>query len=151
VEVAIHTGMRRGELLSLRWEQIRNGFIYLTETKSGKARQIPINNQVARALQKLRQKNQLKSPFIFCRPDGNRLFEVMQSFANACRKAIDGFRFHDLRHTFASQLIMNGIILKAVQELLGDSDLKMTMRYAHLPQAHLQEAVAVLNKLVNGH
>jgi integrase len=127
--MALHTGMRRGELLSLQWDQIRNGFIYLTETKSGKARQIPINDQVARVLQKLRQQNQLKSPFVFCDANGKRFYEVKQSLASACRRAgIEGFRFHDLRHTFASQLVMNGVGLKAVQELLGHADLKMTKR-----------------------
>lgn len=129
VEGAIHTGMRRGELLSLQWDQIRNGFIYLAETKSGKARQIPINDRVARVLQKLRQQNQLKSPFVLCDANGKRFYEVKRSFASACRRAgIEGFRFHDLRHTFASQLVMNGVGLKAVQELLGHADLKMTMR-----------------------
>jgi len=102
--------------------------------------------------QKLRQKNHLKSPFVFCGSDGTRFYDVRRSFTTACRKAgVEGFRFHDLRHTFASQLVMNGVGLKAVQELLGHSDLKMTMRYAHLSQAHLQEAVAVLNKLGDGH
>jgi integrase len=96
VEVAIHTGMRRGELLSLKWEQINNGLIYLTETKSGKPRQIPINDQVARVPQRLRQKNHLKSPFIFCGPDGKRFYDVRRSFTTACRKAgVEGFRFHD--------------------------------------------------------
>ena len=61
------------------------------------------------------------------------------------RAGLENFRFHDLRHTFASHLVMNGVGLKAVQELLGHADIKMTMRYAHLSQAHLRDAVAVLN------
>jgi site-specific recombinase XerD len=89
---------------------------------------------------------------VFCDSEGRRFYEVKRSFASACRRAgIEAFRFHDLRHTFASQLVMNGISLKAVQELLGHADIKMTMRYSHLSQAHLQDAVAVLNKIGNGH
>jgi site-specific recombinase XerD len=81
-------------------------------------------------------------------PDLTRCSEVKKSFAKVCRKAgIVDFRFHDLRHTFASHLVMKGVSLKAVQELLGHADLTMTMRYAHLSKAHLQEAVAVLNNL----
>jgi integrase len=148
VEVALVTGMRRGELLGLKWEQIRNGFIYLTETKSGKARQIPVNDRLDAVLRDLRRKNHLKSEYVFCDPQGRRFHEVKRSFASACRRAgIGDFRFHDLRHTFASHLVMNGVSLKAVQELLGHSDLTMTMRYAHLSQAHLKEAVAALNQL----
>ena len=68
---------------------------------------------------------------------------MKRSFASACKKAgLADFRFHDLRHTFASHMVMNGLGLKAVQELLGLADIKMTMRYAHL-----KEAVAVLNNL----
>ena len=63
---------------------------------------------------------------------------------------MEDFHFHDLRHTFASHLVMNGVGLKAVQELLGHADMKMTMRYAHLSHEHLREAVSVLNKLGNG-
>jgi len=152
VETALLTGMRRGELLSLKWEQIRNGLIYLTKTKSGKARQIPINDRLAEVFRGVRRVNQLEAPYVFCDSKGRRLWEVKRSFASACRRAeIEAFRFHDLRHTFASHLVMNGVGLKAVQELLGHSDLKMTMRYAHLSRAHLKEAVAVLNKIGNGH
>lgn len=147
-EIALHTGMRRGEVLGLKWEQVRNGFIYLKETKSGKSRQIPINDQAARVFRDLRKKNQLKSPYVFCDAKGNRFYEVKRSFTSACKKAgLEDFRFHDLRHTFASHLVMNGVGLKAVQELLGHADLTMTMRYAHLSQGHLQAAVAVLNVL----
>jgi integrase len=151
VEVALLTGMRRGELLSLKWEQIRNGFLYLTETKSGKARQIPINNRLAEVLKEVRRGNQLKSPYVFCGPDGKRFLEVKRSFASACRRAgIEAFRFHDLRHTFASQLVMRGASLKAVQELLGHASLAMTMRYAHLSHEHLKDSVNLLNDMPGG-
>jgi len=101
------------------------------ETKSGKARKIPINDRLA----EVRRGNQLKSPYVFCDSQGRRFLEVKRSFASACRKAgIEAFRFHDLRHTFASQLVMRGAGLKAVQELLGHASLAMNMRYAHLSQ-----------------
>jgi integrase len=148
VEVAILTGMRREEILGLKWEQIRNGLIYLTKTKANKARQIPINDRLAGVFKELRQANQLKSEYVFCDAQGRRFHEVKRSFATACRRAgLDDFRFHDLRHTFASHLVMKGVSLKAVQELLGHADLKMTMRYAHLSKEHLRDAMAVLNNL----
>lgn len=152
VETALLTGMRRGELLGLKWEQIRNGFIYLTETKSGESRQLPINDRLAQVFRDIRKQNQFKSEYVFTGPDGKRFYEVKRSFAGACRRAgIEDFRFHDLRHTFASHLVMAGVNLKAVQELLGHADIKMTMRYSHLSQAHLKDAVAVLNNLGDGH
>ena len=153
VETALLTGMRRGELLSLKWEQIRNGFIYLEAAmvKSGKGRQIPINDRLAEVFKEVRRGNQLKSEFVFCDSQGRRFSQVKRSFASACRRAgIEAFRFHDLRHTFASRLVMRGASLKAVQELLGHADLKMTMRYAHLSHEHLRDSVNLLNDLPSG-
>lgn len=160
VETALLSGMRRGEILSLRWEQIRNGFIYLegAMTKSGKGRQIPVNDKLQKvfnglrqkALQELRQRqtHEIKSQYVFCDSQGRRFKEVRGSFRSACRRAgIEDFRFHDLRHTFASQLIMNGASIKAVQELLGHASLAMTMRYSHLSKGHLRDAVNLLNTL----
>jgi integrase len=150
VQVALLTGMRKGELLSLKWEQIRHSLIYLTETKGNKARQIPVNNRLDQVFKELRWTNQLKSEFVFCDGQGRRFVKIDGGFNAACRRAgIQDFRFHDLRHTFASHLVMEGVNLKAVQELLGHADLKMTMRYAHLSKGHLQEAVAMLNGLID--
>jgi site-specific recombinase XerD len=76
---------------------------------------------------------------------------VKRSFASACKKAgIEAFRFHDLRHTFASQLVMRGASLKAGQELWGHASLAMTMRYAHLSHEHLKDSVNLLNDLPSG-
>jgi integrase len=151
VETALLTGMRRGEVLSLKWEQIRNGFIYLQETKANKARQIPINDRLAEVFREVRRGNHLKSPYVFCDFRGNRFQAVKRSFATVCKRAgLENVRFHDLRHTFASHLVMKGASLKAVQELLGHADIKMTMRYSHLSQAHLKESVSLLNFLPCG-
>ena len=77
--------------------------------------------------------------------------DIKKSFATAMRKArIHDFRFHDLRHTFASHLIMAGIDLTTVRELLGHKDIKMTLRYAHLAPSHKVRAVDVLDSTING-
>jgi integrase len=148
VETAILSGMRLEELLSLKWEQIRNKQIYLTETKYSKPRQIPINGRLAEVFREVRHGNQLKSPYVFCNSRGRRYKEIRKPFHGACRRAgIEDFKFHDLRHTFASHLIMQGAGLAAVGKLLGHADIKMTMRYSHLSQAHLQETVFLLDNL----
>lgn len=151
VETALLTGMRREELLSLRWDQVRDGFIHLAVTKSGKGRKIPINQRLEALLKRQRQLNQLISDYVFCDGEGKRFYDVRGAFRGACRRAgIDygqdgGFTFHDLRHTFASWLVMRGVGLMAVKELLGHASLTMTMRYAHLSPGHLQEAMATLD------
>ncbi len=148
VETALLTGMRRGEMLSLKWDHIRHGNIYLEGgmCKSGKGRKIPISDQLDEVLKGVRQGNQLKSPYVFCDSDGHRFYSVKRSFAGACRRAgIEDFHFHDLRHTFASRLVMRGASIKAVQELLGHASLAMTMRYSHLSHDHLKDSVNLLN------
>ena len=144
---ALNTGMRRGEILNLKWEQVRNGFIYITESKMDEPREIPINNDLAAMFKEIRREQELTSPFVFTYA-GHRISKVNNSFHSAMKRAeIQNFRFHDLRHTFASHLIMKGASLKEVQELLGHKDIKMTMRYAHLAQEHKRNAVNLLNGL----
>ena len=82
---------------------------------------------------------------MFPGPDGDTMVDIKTSWMRLLRLAkIDGFRFHDLRHTFASKLVMRGVDLNTVRELLGHSDIKMTLRYAHLAPTHRAEAVEKL-------
>ena len=144
---AINTGMRKGEILSLKWDQIRNGFIYLTKTKTQNPRQIPVNDTLNIMFKRIRRQQHLRSPYVFTLR-GERIKHIKGAFKTALRRAdVVDFRFHDLRHTFASQLIMKGGTLKDVQELLGHKTMQMTMRYAHLSQEHKRKAVNLLNGL----
>lgn len=147
VEAAILTGCRRGELLSLKWDQIRQGFIYLDKTKTGEGRQIPVSDALDRLFKQIRARDQLKSEYVFTY-HGHRVKEIKTAFRAAVRRAgIDDFKFHDLRHTFASQVLIKGGSLKDVQELLGHKSMSMTLRYAHLSHDRKKAAVNLLSGL----
>jgi integrase len=147
VEAALHTGCRKGELLNLKWSQIRNDHIYLRKTKSNKKREIPINDDLTGLFKRIRKKQHLTFQHVFVY-QGRRIESVKTAFNAALRRAsIEDFRFHDLRHTFASHFIMRTGDLKALQEILGHADIKTTMRYAHLVKSHKKKAVNSLNGL----
>jgi integrase len=149
VVCALNTGMRKGEILGLRWDQIRNGFIYLEKTKTKNRREIPVNDDLNQVLKEIRKEQGLTSPYVFLY--GKRIIDrVDRAFKGALRNAgIEDFRFHDLRHTFASHLVMRGASLKEVQELLGHKTMTMTLRYAHLGQEEKKRAVSLLNGLTS--
>jgi integrase len=90
----------------------------------------------------------ITSPYVFWQgEDGKRFMDVRRSFRSALKRAgIKDFRFHDLRHTFASHLIMKGADITTVKELLGHRDIKMTMRYAHLADDVKKDAVKLLDE-----
>ncbi len=89
----------------------------------------------------------LDIPYVFFDSASGKAFkDVKSSFSTACRRAcIIDFHFHDLRHTFASHLIMAGVDITTVSKLLGHKTLTMTLRYSHLAPKHLQDAVNMLN------
>lgn len=147
VITALNTGMRMGEILGLKWEQIdlRNGLIFLTKTKNGKPRGVPINATLREVFKSI--PHSLESEYVFTDRNGRPYKSVNNSFPTACRRAgIRDFHFHDLRHTFASYLVMARVDLRSVQELLGHKDLRMTVRYSHLDAPHLAKAVGVLEE-----
>ena len=147
VTCAIHTGMRKGEILPLKWSQIRNGFIYLEKTKTKNKREIPTNDDLAQVFKEIRKEQGLASKYVFTY--STRIIDrVDRAFRGALSRAnIEDFKFHDLRHNFASHLIMRGGTLKEAQELLGHKTMTMTLRYAHLSQDHKKKAVNLLNGL----
>lgn len=151
VITALNTGMRKGEILSLKWDNLdlKHGFILLDTTKNGERREIPVNNTLRQSLQAITRR--LDSPYVFYHVTGNRYLDVKRSFKTALRKAgIRDFHFHDLRHTFASQLVMAGVDITTVKELLGHKTLTMTLRYSHLAPAHKVKAVDILDSTLNG-
>jgi integrase len=152
VITALNTGMRKEEILSLRWDRhvdLQHGFILLDKTKSGERREIPINDTLRHTLQGLVRR--LDSPHVFTDGKGSRYGDVKKGFRAACQRAgIKDFTFHDLRHTFASHLVMAGVDLPTIKELLGHKTLTMTLRYAHLAPSHKVRAVSMLHESLSG-
>jgi integrase len=146
VIVALNTGMRKAEILGLKWRDvdIKRNILYLHETKNGEKREVPINEQVKTVFI-----NTLRNPqteYVFNYND-KRIIDIKRSYCTAVKKSgIKDFTFHDLRHTFASHLVMNGVDLNTVRELLGHKSLQMTLRYSHLSAIHKHKAVEGLSK-----
>lgn len=147
VTVALNTGMRKEEILSLKWKDLNFGsrIIYILDTKNSEKREMAMNDIVYIALLAIRRIPD--SPWVFCKKNGERYGNVRKAFEGARKRAgIVDFRFHDLRHTFASHLVMAGVDLKTVQELLGHKSFEMTLRYAHLSPDHKKAALDILHK-----
>lgn len=148
VTLAVHTGMRKSEILGLKWSQINfeQGIITILESKNEERRDIPMDETIKSILKGIEPNNDL----VFPNKKGKRIDNVFlyRAFNEALEKSeIGDFRIHDLRHTFASNLVMEGIDLNAVRELLGHKDLKMTLRYAHLAPNYRAKAVNVLDRV----
>lgn len=134
VIVALNTGLRRSEIFNLKWENIdfRNRILMVEMSKNNEKRAVPINQIVYELLHKYSRAGE----YIFNVSNSRRLFEKAVEDAK-----IKDFKFHDLRHTFASYLAMSGCNLKTIQELMGHKDIRMTIRYSHLSKEYLKEAI----------
>ena len=149
VILAINTGLRRGEIFQLKSSDVNFDSEILTvkaaNSKSGKARHVPLNRQAYSVLYHWRQQQKNGNYLVFPSKNSLAFSHIKRSWASLLSSAeIENFRFHDLRHHFASKLVMAGVDLNTVRELLGHADIAMTLRYAHLAPEHKANAVKKL-------
>lgn len=145
--IALNTGMRRGEILSLRWRDVDfvKGFILIEDSKSGRSRKVPMNGLVFETLRAMNRERE----FVFENPETRtNIKDVKTAFKGACRRVeIKGIRFHDLRHTAASRMIETGADLVTVSKILGHATIQMTMRYCHPTPENMRRAVEKLSEV----
>lgn len=149
VLLAMNTGLRRGELLQLTWEAVdlkaKRLRVAATTAKNATVRFVPLNSEAHSVLVSLRKYATAKTGLLFSGSEGEAMTHFNRSWNRITAEAnLDDFHFHDLRHHFASHLVMAGVDLYAVKQLLGHSSLDMTQRYAHLSHEHQAAAVQKL-------
>lgn len=148
VILAINTGMRRGELLGLRWEHIdfHRNEIKVIHTKTDRDRFVPMNTRVRKELLSLRDGG--AGEFVFPnRKTGRNIADVKTAFKNACRTAgIVDLHFHDLRHTFGTRAADAGVPINAIAAVMGHADIHTTMRYSHATDEGKRRAVEAIHQ-----
>ena len=145
---ALHTGFRKSELLSLTWDDVdfRRGVITVRAAyaKNGEGRSVPMNKLLTETLKAIRM-SASSAQHVFCNYDGVPYRSFRSAFDRAVQKAgLTNLTFHDLRHVFASRLIMHGVDLPTVKELLGHKVMAMT--FTHLSSDHQRQAVRTLEQ-----
>lgn len=155
VIVAVNTGMRRSEILNLKWQDIsikdwpQKSFITLLDTKNGQKREVVLNETVKRLL--IKWPKHSNSNFVFCKEDGQPYKRIEKSFKSACEKSgikygTKDFVFHCLRHTTGSQLDKLGYSMNAIKTILGHKDIRTTQKYVHSNLDYENRAVNDLGK-----
>jgi len=154
VVLALSTGMRRGEILGLRWPDVdlSNGRVTLHDTKNDERRVVPLTGHALAVMRDYATVRRLGTDMVFSQ---KRKLDGQADIRPAWKKAvsaadIEDFRFHDLRHCAASYLAMNGATLAEIAEVLGHKTLQMVKRYAHMSEAHTAGVVARMNESIFG-
>lgn len=149
VLVSLNSGMRRGELFELKWSSVNFTTKIITiagdTTKTSDTRYIPMNPEITAVLEEWKKQSDGTS-YVFPNQDGGRFEDVKSAWRKLLERAkVINFRWHDMRHDFASRLVMEREPLNTVRQLLGHSDIKMTLRYAHLAPGTMAAAVERLS------
>jgi integrase len=153
VVLALSTGARRGEIINLRWKDVdfKRRIITLHETKNGERRILPLTGHAYECMQMHEKVRRIDTDFVFPSADPKQVMNFQFYWNQAVKAAnIQDFRFHDLRHSAASYLAMNGASLAEIAEVLGHKTLQMVKRYAHLSEAHTSKVVASMNERIFG-
>lgn len=154
VVLALSTGARQGELLNLRWCDVdwQRRVITLHDTKNKERRLLPLAHYALQLMEEHNKVRNIASDLVFPSPSNPiRPWNSRPSWLSALQKAnIKNFRFHDLRHSCASYLAMNGASLAEIAEVLGHKTLAMVRRYAHLSEAHTAKVVQSMNERIFG-
>ncbi|MDR3054165.1 MAG: site-specific integrase [Zoogloeaceae bacterium] len=148
IRLALNTGCRRGELLNLEWSRVdtehKKILLEAKHTKTRKRRAVPLNDDALRTLTRIKHwqtERKLNTPYVFGYEKG-KITTFKTSWKTALqRSGIENFRIHDLRHTFASWLVMEGVSVYVVKDLLGHASVTQTEIYAHLAPDQGREAV----------
>lgn len=161
VVLALSTGMRNGEIMGLTWEvvDLNSGRAVLHDTKNGERRAVAITGHVLDLLKELNKIRRIDCNLLFPAKENKpqkpqkpqKPMDLRFPWLAALEKAnIKNFRFHDLRHSAASYLAMNGASLAEIAEVLGHKTLQMVKRYAHLSEGHTASVVESMNQKIFG-
>ena len=148
VVLALATGMRQGEIMTLKWKDIdlKRRQLALHETKNNERRVVPIVGYALEVLSEHGKIRNIESDYVFPKCAQNGQAAIRKVWQKAVEEAkLENFRFHDLRHSAASYLAMNGATLAEIAEVLGHKTLLMVKRYAHLSEAHTSSIVEKMN------
>lgn len=149
VVLALSTGMRQGEIVNLRWPDVdlKKGRIVLHDTKNDERRTVPLTGQALSLMRAAAKVRRIDNDHCFPGDKPGRPTQSRAAWYKALRRAqIDDFRFHDLRHSAASYLAMNGATLAEIAEILGHKTLAMARRYSHLTEDYKSSVVARMNR-----
>ena len=146
IELALNTGMRKSEVLRLKWEHVnlRQEYLEILDQKNGEYSTIPLDKRALEILRSIPRR--FDSPYVFTgRSKGSPIWDLKRQFEEAVKKSkLEGVTFHTLRHTAASHMVMGGVPLATVKEILRHKDYAMTLRYAHLSSEHTRAAMNAL-------
>lgn len=151
VVLSLSTGARKGELMGLQWKDVdlKAGRITLLDTKNGETRPLPLVGRAFELMQELQRKREERVPWVFPGRGGHKPIDLQVPWQAALKKAmIEDFRWHDLRHSAASYLAMNGATVSEIAEVLGHKQLEMVKRYAHLSPQHVAGVVERMNEKI---
>lgn len=153
VVLALSTGARRGEIINITWDFVKfndeekSVTLYLMDTKNKEHRSVTIDNLGYKLLKEHSKVRRIDTKFVFARADGKKPYDLRNQWEIALKKAnLKDFRFHDLRHTTASNLAMSGASLRDIAEILGHKTMQMTQRYSHLTKKYSTKILSELNK-----